>query len=446
MQRNGAIVFRVGAEEIDALPLAVALEGVSSSGASSQYPQSIDFGGRGRRLYAGPLPFHPILHMRTRLLFVTYTFAYGGTERALEDLVLRLDLSRVEPIILCFGPNFYSETLNHRHNLGIHIQDNLKANGFLSYWKAFRRHRPDVTLFVNGLLGLFPWYAYFAARLAGAKRIVGIEQVIADPHPHRDPSDGFLEPLFRLGGWHARSRLKFQLQGVLSDLTVCVSDAVRRRLIDDYAFPAKKTVKIWNGADLSYFGVPTNRSGELRASFGIAKDDPVIVCVARLDMNKGIQVLLEAVKQIVKEFPTCKCWIVGEGPARKILVQRRAELDLSEVALFVGHQADIRPYLEAADIFVLPSFKEGLPLSLVEAMAYGLPAVVTDVGGNAEVVVPGHNGFVVEPGSIEQLTDAIKRLLANGEERRKMGENGRRTAKQFDVDLLMSQLQEVLLK
>jgi glycosyltransferase involved in cell wall biosynthesis len=82
---------------------------------------------------------------------------------------------------------------------------------------------------------------------------------------------------------------------------------------------------------------------------------------------------------------------------------------------------------------------------VVEAMTYGLPAVVTDVGGNSEVVVDGHNGLVVEPGSVEQLTHAIKHLLTNGEERRGMGENGRKTAKEFDVDVLMSRLKGILL-
>jgi glycosyltransferase involved in cell wall biosynthesis len=383
--------------------------------------------------------------MRTRILFITGTFAYGGTERALEDLVLRLDRSRVEPVILCFGPNFYTETLNRRHNLGIEIEDNLKPKGFFSYWKIFRRHRSEVAMFVNGALGLFPWHAYLAARLAGAKRIVGIEQLIADPCPQRKAGDGLLEPLRRLIGWHARWRLKFQLQGILSDRTVCVSEAVRRRLVDEYHFPADKSVRIHNGADLSRFGVPLDTGRELRAGLAIGQHDPVIVCVARLEQKKGVHILLEALQQLVKEFPACKCLVVGDGPSRESLARRAAELGLSNSAFLVGHQTDVRPYLEAADIFVLPSFKEGLPLSLVEAMAYGLPAVVTDAGGNAEVVEPRHNGFVVEPGSVQQLTDSIKYLLAKPHERIRMGENGRRTAKEFDVDLLMSKVQKVLL-
>ena len=384
--------------------------------------------------------------MRTRLLFITNTLEYGGTERALEELVVRLDRSRAEPIILCYGLNHYSEYLNGAHNLAIQIEDKLTAKHFVDYWRTFRRFRPHVTIFVNGFLSIFPWYAYLAARLAGTRRIVGIEQLLADPFPRRPLGNGIIEATRGLMGWHARRTVKYWLQGILSDQTVCVSEAVRKRLIDDYRFPTEKTVKIHNGADLRRFGVSTGGAGAaVRVKLNISSDDPVIVCIARLEMRKGIHILLEAMTYLLKDFPACKCLIVGEGPARRELVKRASELGLISVVTFVGHATDVRPYLEAADVFVLPSFKEGLPLSLVEAMAYGLPAVVTDVGGNAEVVVQDHNGFVVEPGSIQQLTDAIKHLLANGEERRRMGKNGRERAKEFDLDLLMSQLQEVLL-
>jgi glycosyltransferase involved in cell wall biosynthesis len=446
--------------------------------------------------------------MRTRLLFVTNTLEYGGTERALEELVVRLDRSRVQPIISCYGLNYYSEHLNETRNLAIQIEDKLRAKSipvdpvtesffvrtfihsdlfqrfihsegppwriknyfrtrpqrargqmehinrhiivevirdFVDYCRTFHRFSPDVTVFVSGFLGIFPWYAYLAARLAGAKRVIGIEQLIADPFPRRAPAKGIIEAARGFMGWHARRTFRYWLQGILSDQTVCVSEAVRKRLIDDYRFPTGKTVKIWNGADLRHFGVSTDKRAAVRVKLNIGVDDPVIVCIARLEMRKGIHILLNALAHLSRDFPTCKCLIVGEGPARQELVKRASELSLASAALFIGHVKDVRPYLEAADVFVLPSFKEGLPLSLVEALAYGLPAVVTDAGGNAEVVVHGRDGFVVEPGSVEQLTDAIRHLLANGEERRRMGKNGRETAKEFDLDLLMSRLQEVLL-
>src|SRR5919109_2779866 len=109
--------------------------------------------------------------MRIRLLFVTNTLEYGGTERALEELVVRLDRSRAEPIILCYGLNHYSEYLNQARNLAVRIEDKLTAKDFVDYWRTFRRFRPHVTIFVNGFLSIFPWYAYLAARLAGTRGI-----------------------------------------------------------------------------------------------------------------------------------------------------------------------------------------------------------------------------------------------------------------------------------
>ena len=383
--------------------------------------------------------------MRNRILFVTHTLDYGGTEKALEELVVRLDRSQVEPIILCYGLNCYGELFNEKCNLGVQVVDNLVGNGFFSYWKTFRRYTPDVAMFVNGHLAIFPWYAYLAAKLAGARRIVGIEQLIADPGWPSQERRGMLEKLRTHAGWYARYRLKIRLQGIFSSVTVCVSDAVRNRLVNDYGFPVKNTIKIWNGANLSHFGVPTPAGKILRAKLNIGEGDPVIVCVARLIRHKGVHVLLEALVQVLKEFPSCKCLIVGDGPAKDVLLKRASELGLSTPVYFVGHQKDVRPYLEAANIFVLPSFKEGLPLSLVEAMAYGLPAVVTDVGGNSEAVTHGFNGFVVVPDSAEELADAIRDLFRNREKREEMGWNARARANEFDADMLMSRLKEVLL-
>jgi glycosyltransferase involved in cell wall biosynthesis len=106
------------------------------------------------------------------------------------------------------------------------------------------------------------------------------------------------------------------------------------------------------------------------------------------------------------------------------------ELGLEQNVLFAGSAADVRPYLAAADVFVLSSDREGLPLVLLEAMAFGLPCVVSDAGGAREAVRDGVNGFVVEPGSAPALEEGIERLFASPELRARMGESSRRIAEQ----------------
>ena len=114
--------------------------------------------------------------------------------------------------------------------------------------------------------------------------------------------------------------------------------------------------------------------------------------------------------------------------------------------IFTGHVSDVRSYLEVADLFILSSDKEGLPLSLGEAMAYGIPCIATDVGGNKEIVSHGQTGLLVKSGSPEQLAIAIEYLLAHPEERCRMGINAlRRVREHFNIEDSMRQLKRVLL-
>jgi len=127
------------------------------------------------------------------------------------------------------------------------------------------------------------------------------------------------------------------------------------------------------------------------------------------------------------------------------LRRKTVELGLADTALFIGHVSDVRSYLEVADLFVMSSDKEGLPLSLGEAMAYGVPCIATDVGGNKEIVSHGQTGLLVKPRSPEQLAEAIDYLLAHPEERSRMGVNARRRVQEhFNIEDSMSRLKRVL--
>ena len=89
---------------------------------------------------------------RKRILFATYAIGWGGLEKHLEDLILRLDATRVDPVILCFGPDPYRRSLNECYGLDVTIQDETANRSFLGYWRAFAKRRPHAILFVNGKL------------------------------------------------------------------------------------------------------------------------------------------------------------------------------------------------------------------------------------------------------------------------------------------------------
>jgi len=339
----------------------------------------------------------------------------------------------------------YTGILNKELGLCVSVDRAFKPAGLLRYWRLFKKFDPHVIMFVNGCLGLFPWYAYLDARLSGAPRVLAIEQLIADPAPPKVEEHGLINLIRRCAGWQARYLFTFRIQAMLTHRTICVSDAVRERLIREYSYSADKTLTIRNAVDLKQYGITRNGSQELRRELKISPHDHVAVCVARLNRNKRIDILLKAMSLVSRQYSSCKCVIVGDGACREELVKQSEELGLSSAVFFVGHQEDVRPYLQMADLFVLSSDKEGLPLALLEAMACGLPCVVTRVAGNSEAVLNGYNGLLVSPGSAEELAAAVVSLLCNRDERHRMARNARQKVQEFDADTLLAQLKAVLL-
>jgi len=384
--------------------------------------------------------------MKTRVIFVTKTWSRGGTEKHLADLIARLDASYFECIVLCMESDLYTEFLKDQQNVKVWKYTGETPVGLLSYWLLFRKCRPDTILFVNGWLGLFPWYAYLAARLCGAKRVLAIEHLLAD-FPEKVVGTGLRNALRRLIGHHARAIWRIRLAGFLSHTTVTVSNAVRDRLIQEYGYPSSKTTVILNGVDLKHFSRSIHcGSLDKKTELGLLDSDSLLLCISNLNPQKRIDVLLDAFCIVAKNHPRAKCVILGSGQLELELRRKTVELGLTDKALFIGHVSDVRSYLEVSDLFILSSDKEGLPLSLGEAMAYGVPCIATDVGGNKEIVSHGQTGLLVKPRSPEQLAEAIEYLLAHPEERSRMGVNARRRVQEyFNIEDSMRRLQRALL-
>jgi sugar transferase (PEP-CTERM/EpsH1 system associated) len=202
---------------------------------------------------------------------------------------------------------------------------------------------------------------------------------------------------------------------------VCVSHDSARYMIE-HGIPAPRVQTIWNGIDLTRF------------AFSGPFDDGPIVTVARLSPEKDIATLLRAAAVVVKDFPQARFEIAGAGPCREELLRLVGELRLTEHVLFHGEVSDIPAFLARARLFVLPSQTEGISLTLLEAMARGLPVVTTNVGGNPEVVEAGVTGLLAPAQTPDALAQAIGVLLKDPERARQMGQAGRaRVENAFDI-------------
>ena len=168
-----------------------------------------------------------------------------------------------------------------------------------------------------------------------------------------------------------------------------------------------------------------------------------LVFVGRIVELKGLGVLFEALRRLVPDRPELTLTVVGDGPDRATLQERAESMGLGPQVDFVGSksQAEVAELLSRADVFVLPSFAEGVPVVIMEALGAGLPVVASFVGGIAELVEDGINGFLVRPGDPGQLADRIASLVDDPGLRTRLGTAGRHTvALEFDSVVEASRL------
>jgi glycosyltransferase involved in cell wall biosynthesis len=205
----------------------------------------------------------------------------------------------------------------------------------------------------------------------------------------------------------------------LTDRFVCVSEDCARRTVE-HGVSRRKVCTLWNGIDLTRF---------LYA--GPSRDGP-IVTVARLSPEKDVATLLRAAAN--PDAAGLHVEIAGAGPCLPELQRLAQELGVGERVRFLGEVRDVAALLARASVFVLPSASEGISLTLLEAMARGLPVVATRVGGNPEVVREGETGLLVPPHDPPALAAALLRVRQDPEWGERLGKAGRRRVEQcFDV-------------
>lgn len=221
-------------------------------------------------------------------------------------------------------------------------------------------------------------------------------------------------------GW--KSRTQFRWVSSLVDRIVAVSDDAANLCIEADGIAPKKVRRIWNGIDLSDF------------AFTGPSARPAAISVARLSPEKDFPTLLRAVPEVIARVPDFQLKIVGDGPERERLEALKNELGLGQHVELLGERTDIPQLLGEAGFFVSTSLTEGISLTLLEAMAIGLPVVATSVGGNPEIILHGTTGSLVPPKDSIAVAEAIASLCNNQSAWLRMGRAGReRVVENFDV-------------
>jgi len=232
----------------------------------------------------------------------------------------------------------------------------------------------------------------------------------------------------------------------LTDHFISVSSVISQKAIAAGIGRPEKFTTIYSGMELDWFLDSKVDPAAVRREFGIPEDAPVVGKIARLFSLKGHDQLLDAAPEIVRRHPNVRFFLIGDGLLYEHLRSRAREAGILDNFVFAGliPRERIPEMIAGMDVVVHTSLREGLARVLPQALAMGKPCVSFDLDGAPEVVIPGETGFLVKPGDIRELANAISELLANPQLRARMGEAGRhRVDPAFRAETMVEQIASV---
>jgi L-malate glycosyltransferase len=228
------------------------------------------------------------------------------------------------------------------------------------------------------------------------------------------------------GPWHSAPFKKSH--GKLFRRFIAVSDFLKQFLITRFQVPPEHIRTIHNGVDPSRFdGMAHAGAARFRSAFRVEGDEIVLSQIGRISKVKGSFDLLNALKLLPPDL-AYRCLIVGEGKERARLERLAESLGLSQKVTFCGYQANIPVVLAATDVMLLPSYREGLPLSIIEAMLSNVPVIAANTAGVPEIITDGKDGLLFQAGDIPTLARLIRLTVCDESLRRQLAQAGHRTA------------------
>jgi glycosyltransferase involved in cell wall biosynthesis len=328
-----------------------------------------------------------------RIAHVALQLETGGMERLLTEFARHADRSRFSLRFIALGKR--GRMADEIESCGwpvtaLDIASGLRPSIAFQLAAKFREHGIDIVHTHNTKPLL---YAGPAARLAG------VRGVIHTRHGQRH-------------GATKRQNIAFALASRCADRMICVSKD-STRLCHGGGINSESVRTILNDIDLERFQFS-----------GPVMKGPALY-VGRLSPEKDVASLLQAVALVVAELPNFRLQIAGTGKCLAELVAPAQLLGLNDHVEFLGEVQNVQQLMRRASVFVLPSLTEGIPLTVLEAMACGLPVVATRVGGTPEAVTDGMTGLLVPPSQPAQLADALLHIYRNPEAARRMGVAGR---------------------
>lgn len=370
-------------------------------------------------------------------MHVIETLETGGAENVVANMVNRVS-DRFQAVICCLiksGP--VAQKIHADWAVVLELGKKSAGNDFKVPFRlaaALKERRIDVVQSHNwGALCETAAAAWLAKTPVCIHMGHGPTASYSDEDPWRGPKSFVRRKAERVASWRIA---RF----------IAVSDHVRREFVEEIGVPARKVELIHNGIEIA---PPAAFDQEAkRREAGLTMNHRVLCTVGRLASIKNYRFLLESLPHILTlAGQRVKLIMIGDGPEREVLEETVRSKDLQEHVVMLGERSDVKEWLALSDVFFLTSHYEGISIALLEAMAQGVPAVATRVGGTPEVVVDGENGRLVELNNGPELVHAAVDLLKNEDKRKCLGRRARASVENaFNLERICLRYENIYLE
>lgn len=374
-----------------------------------------------------------------KILYIITLSELGGAQRYVLDLVKHFKNINYD-IIVASGQDGYLIDECKKNNIQTHVFHHLVRQihpikdfiAILEIYSLIKKEKPEMVHLNSSKAGAI---GAIAAKMAGVKK------VIYTVHGYV-----FLEPMPR---WKKMFYIFIEkFSSYFKDAIICVSNYDKKIGIQYNIAPEKKIVTIHNGIDTNAMNFLAKKEAKkflIAQSSGLRAQGFWIGTIANFYPTKGLLYLISAAKKIVEKFPDALFIIIGDGDERKILENEIVKLSLEKNVILTGKIPDASKYLRAFDIYVCSSVKEGLPYSILEAMAAGLPIVSTNVGGAPELL-KNNSGILVEPKNPLELAIAIIKVLEDSKLAQGLSQNAKKFVEnEFSLEKMLEKTERIYL-
>lgn len=359
-----------------------------------------------------------------KAMFVITSMPVGGAETLLLNLMRRFDRRRIQPELCCLkqlgplGEELSREIPTHDHLIG----SKYDVGVWRRLTRLFRARRVDAVVTVGAGDKMF-W-----GRLGA--RSAKVPVVLSALH-----STGWPDGVGRLN----------RLLTSITDGFIGVAAPHGEHLVKHERFPAEKVFVIPNGVDVERFRPRAECRALVRSSLAIPAQAPLIGIVAALRPEKNHELFLRAAALVRQHRADAHFLLVGDGPERPAIERWIGAFGLQSCVHLLGTRSDTQQILAACDAFALTSHNEANPVSILEALACGVPVVATRVGSIPETVVPGETGFLATPGSADEIAGHLLQLLDDGNLAARLGATGRqRVVDRWSLDAMVRGYMELM--